>query len=196
MTSTDQTRRGSTSLAPQCLILFLLLTFNPRNPFLKMTSVGAVTKQIAALEISSKPNTTRPTGTTHQKKPSQNGQNVTKLLSKFAAPPPPAGVQKPTTTSSIPAKPSTRSASPTKATAKAVPAPAPSAQYTIDIGRYDGGFEIDNENRGERVYGEAAEQLALDSSVSRFVAALCPSQAVTLICCPRPAGTARHANGA
>lgn len=40
-------------------------------------------------------------------------------------------------------------------------------QPSIDIGQYDGGLEIENEKRGERVYGEAAEELALDSSTSR-----------------------------
>ncbi|KIP04241.1 hypothetical protein PHLGIDRAFT_31450 [Phlebiopsis gigantea 11061_1 CR5-6] len=132
-----------------------------------MTSIGQVTRQIAALEISSKPNTTRPTGATHQKKPSQSGQNVSKLLSKFAAPNPfPAPVQKSTSSSTIPTKSSARPPSPTKAP----PPPPPSAptQPAIDIGRYDGGFEIDNESRGEKVYGEAAEQLALDSSVARY----------------------------
>lgn len=130
-----------------------------------MTSVSQVTKQIAALEISSKPNTTRQVGATHQKKPSQNGQNVSKLLSKFAAPNPfPSAVQKSSSSSPIPTKSSARPPSPTKAAPP--PAAAPS-QPTIDIGRYDGGFEIDNESRGEKVYGEAAEQLALDSSVAR-----------------------------
>ena len=38
----------------------------------------------------------------------------------------------------------------------------------MDIGQYDGGLEIENEKRGERVYGEAAEDLALDSSISRY----------------------------
>lgn len=37
----------------------------------------------------------------------------------------------------------------------------------IDIGKYDGGLELDNESRGERVYGQAAEELALNSSLSR-----------------------------
>jgi len=38
----------------------------------------------------------------------------------------------------------------------------------MDIGKYDGGLEIDNEKRGEKVYGKAAEDLALDSSVSEY----------------------------
>jgi len=37
----------------------------------------------------------------------------------------------------------------------------------VDIGKYDGGLELDNESRGERVYGQAAEELALNSSLSR-----------------------------
>ena len=46
--------------------------------------------------------------------------------------------------------------------------PTTSASKTpIDIGKYDGGLELDNESRGERVYGQAAEELALNSSLSR-----------------------------
>jgi hypothetical protein len=47
------------------------------------------------------------------------------------------------------------------------PAPAASNKPPIDIGKYDGGLELDNESRGERVYGQAAEELALNSSLSR-----------------------------
>ncbi|KAI0917560.1 Serine/threonine-protein kinase ark1 [Taiwanofungus camphoratus] len=128
-----------------------------------MTSVGSIARQLAALELSSKENTTRPA---HQKKPSQN--NVSKLLTKFAAPhpfPQSSAVAKKPSTTSLNGKHSLRPPSPAKPGAQSsTHAPA---QPTIDIGRYDGGFEIDNESRGEKVYGEAAEQLALDSSVSR-----------------------------
>ncbi|KAI1786844.1 kinase-like protein [Ganoderma leucocontextum] len=135
-----------------------------------MTSVNQLTRQISALEISSKPNTTRPATTQHQKKPSQT--NVSKLLSKYAAPNPiqgtaPTTLQKASSTNSIASKSSTttsRSVSPTRA-----PPTAPSAKpatATIDIGSYDGGFEIENETRGEAVTGAAAEELALDSSVA------------------------------
>jgi hypothetical protein len=136
-----------------------------------MASVGSVTRQIAALEISSKQNgVTKSAPTGHVKKGSQNGQNVSKLLSKFAQPNPfPPGIQKATSSnssSSIASK-VTRPASP----AKPPPAPKPvapqEAQPKVDIGRYDGGFEIDNETRGEKVHGEAAEHLALDSSIAR-----------------------------
>lgn len=138
-----------------------------------MTSLGQITRQLSALEISSKPNTTRPP--THQKKPSQ--PNVSKLLSKYAAPNPfPASstLQKAATTTTTTTNKSTtaRPASPTRpATAQS----SQSSQYSqssqsskpaFDIGRYDGGFEIENETRGEVVTGEAAAELALDSSVA------------------------------
>ena len=40
----------------------------------------------------------------------------------------------------------------------------------MQLGAYDGGLELENASRGEIVYGEAAEELALDSSISRLVA--------------------------
>jgi hypothetical protein len=40
------------------------------------------------------------------------------------------------------------------------------ASAPIDIGSYDGGFERENESRGQLVSGEAAIDLALDSSIS------------------------------
>ena len=129
------------------------------------TSVRSVTQQLAALELSKKQPTTTSTRSTHAKQPSQT--NVTKLLTKFAAPNPfPASKMN---TSSLRHPITTTTTSDTK------PHPAPpspgkgSTQPGLDIGRYDGGFEIDNEKRGEKVYGEAAEELALDSSVSRYV---------------------------
>src|SRR3984957_15044919 len=127
-----------------------------------MTSIGLVTRKIAALEISSNNSTTdsdsRLTQTT--KLPSQT--NVKKLLTKFAAPHPypkpiqPSSLRNPTPSQSAPPS---RPPSPGKG----------STEPGIDIGRYDGGFEIDDEVRGEKVYGEAAEDLALDSSVARYV---------------------------
>lgn len=144
----------------------------------RMASINAVTRQIAALEISSKPNTqgstaARGAGTgagtgTHQKKPSQSGTNVARLLFKFAPP-------STTTSTAGGSKPSTaattvkhRPASPTKI-APPAPTPAPTAHKThaVDIGRYDGGLELDDEQRGTKVTGAAAEELALDSSVAR-----------------------------
>ena len=147
-----------------------------------MTTIGQVTRQIAALEISSKPNTqgtTRPTGATHKKTNSQNGTNVSKLLSKFASTTShTAGHTKTTSThtttshthasthatTSTTATTKSRPASPTKAAAAP---PKHQPQHAFDIGTYDGGLELDNESRGEKVTGEAAEDLALDSSVAR-----------------------------
>jgi aurora kinase len=126
-----------------------------------MATVGSVTRQIAALEISNK-KTAPPSSLSnstirslHTKQPSQT--TVSKLLTKFAAPNPfPNASNKPTQPSSL--------RNPTQASKQ----PESNAtQPPIDIGRYDGGLEIDNEKRGEEVFGEAAEELALDSSVSR-----------------------------
>ncbi|KAG1751041.1 kinase-like protein [Suillus lakei] len=121
-----------------------------------MASIGAVTKQIAALEISSKKHqqSSRPG---HTKQPSQT--NVAKLLTKYAAPHPPTA--KPTQPSAL------RNQTNTNAPARTSRAVTPSeSQPALDIGKYDGGLELDNEKRGEKVFGEAAEALALDSSVS------------------------------
>ncbi|RDB24664.1 Serine/threonine-protein kinase ark1 [Hypsizygus marmoreus] len=132
-----------------------------------MASVGSITRQIEALEISGggKNLPTAPSSSSirplHTKQPSQT--NVAKLLTKFAAPNPfpnskaahpPSSLRHPT------------QALPTKQQAPAGIANA-TTQASIDIGKYDGGLEIDEEKRGEVVYGEAAEDLALDSSVSR-----------------------------
>ncbi len=140
-----------------------------------MTSINAVTRQIATLEISSKPNTqhntARTAGSTHQKKPSQNGPHVAKILSKFAAPQPFTAGQTKVTATSV-ATTTTTTTTTTTAKARSASPAKPSAppvrkQPAIDIGSYDGGLELDNENRGEKVTGEAAEALALDSSVAR-----------------------------
>lgn len=37
----------------------------------------------------------------------------------------------------------------------------------LDIGRYDGGLDLENDRRGSTVSGEAAQQLALDSSIGK-----------------------------
>ncbi|KAH8085957.1 kinase-like protein [Cristinia sonorae] len=129
-----------------------------------MASINSVTRQLGALEISSKPNTQAAPGRpTHQKKPSQNTGNVSKLLTKFAAPHPfPAASHNKTgSVSSVhTGKQNVRPPSPVKTV------PSAPRQPTIDIGHYDGGFEKENEKRGEKVYGAAAEELALDSSVA------------------------------
>ena len=151
-----------------------------------MTSIGAVTRQIAALEISSKQNTTTTTTTAaakvkpaHQKQPSQT--NVSKLLTKFAAPNVPKPAPKPilkhkASSSKIPTSQSTTAT--TTTTAAKSKQTSSAAQPEIDIGRYDGGFEIENETRGQVVHGEAAKQLALDSSILGSV----PRQETAALC--------------
>ncbi|KAF8316971.1 kinase-like protein [Cantharellus anzutake] len=52
-------------------------------------------------------------------------------------------------------------------TSTKMPAPSASSQSDVDIGRYDGGFERDNERRGSTVSGEASAMLNLDSSTSQ-----------------------------
>jgi hypothetical protein len=99
-----------------------------------MASIGAVTKQIAALEISAKKHhqTSRPG---HAKQPSQT--NVAKLLTKYAAPNPPT---------SKPAQPSAlRNQTDVNAPAKTTKVTTPSEpKPSLDIGKYDGGLELDN----------------------------------------------------
>lgn len=46
-------------------------------------------------------------------------------------------------------------------------APGPSPMAAVELGDYDGGLEAENLIRGEVVYGEAAQSLALNSSQSR-----------------------------
>ncbi|KAJ6519182.1 kinase-like protein [Mycena sanguinolenta] len=119
-----------------------------------MATVGSVTRQIAALELSEPSSRSiapsssiaRPT---HTKTASQ--PNVAKLLTKFAAP----------------------NLNPSQSSANLPPPPprknkdAAVTQLPVDIGRYDGGLELENEERGELVSGDAAAELALDSSLSR-----------------------------
>ncbi|TFY66164.1 hypothetical protein EVG20_g4918 [Dentipellis fragilis] len=138
-----------------------------------MTSIGAVTRQIAALEISSKQNTAKPTKPNHQKTSSQT--SVAKLATKFNSS---SSIHSSSSSSSLKtlhkkgvASTSSLSklptAAPATASTKATPAHSKTAsQSEIDIGHYDGGFEIENEKRGEPVHGEAAQELALDSSVN------------------------------
>ena len=98
-----------------------------------MTTVAAVTRQMSALDLTSK--------------------------------------KQPSSTKAQPV--STKAQPPTKAQPASTKAQPPPTKITLkpnmDIGKYDGGFELDNEKRGEKVYGEAAEALALDSSVSGYV---------------------------
>lgn len=122
-----------------------------------MTSVSSLARQMSALDISNK----KPTAASSSKPPlmKQPSQpNVAKLLTKFAAPNPF------TNPSNKPANPSSLR-NPIGGSQSSKPVHA--THSSIDIGNYDGGLELDNEKRGEPVYGQAAEELALNSSLSR-----------------------------
>lgn len=165
-----------------------------------MTSIDSVTRKIAALELSSKQNTsgasnptlpTKPARTGHQKAASQT--KVAALLTKLS---PPAPFPESKSTGALGAH--TKGAASTSSLAATAKAPKPAAKVAapqdFDIGHYDNGFERDNEKRGSVVSGEAAKVLALDSSVSGYVLLhgdLCGSCELTLY-------TARgqHVNGA
>src|SRR6185369_9496749 len=96
----------------------------------------------------------------HHKQPSQT--NVAKLLTKYAAPNPFSNPKPPHPPSSL--------RNPANIQAHSVnTATGATTQPTVDIGKYDGGLEIEDEKRGEVVTGEAAEALALDSSTSKSV---------------------------
>ncbi|KAH9019452.1 kinase-like protein [Lactarius pseudohatsudake] len=130
-----------------------------------MASIGSVTRQIAALEISAKQN-----GATKPTRPlKMAGQtSVSKLLTKFTAPNPfPDPKLKPLAKP----KPGSATQSSTKQSASTPQKPMatqkPLTEAELNIGKYDGGFEIENEKCGEAIQGEAARELALDSSVSR-----------------------------
>lgn len=165
-----------------------------------MTSVGAVARQIAALEISSKKQgtTTTTSSTTasssssssslrslHTKKPSQA---LGKQLAFAAAPHPLRSNTKPPQPSSLRHNTTapTRAASVDDATPQSSQLPQPPKPQQQkpkpifdDIGGYDGGLERDEERRGEPVFGEAAIALALDSSVARYVFYLTHTPAVS-----------------
>ena len=133
-----------------------------------MATIGAVTRQIAALEISAKQNGASKHSRPLQKTGSQN--NVSKLLTKFAAPHPFPDPKAKPSVKTVPPKPANstaHSAAKQPAPASQKPPSKPAADRELDIGKYDGGFEIENEKRDEAVEGEAAQELALDSSVSR-----------------------------
>lgn len=137
-----------------------------------MATIGSVTRQIAALEISNKQN--KPTTSTssragHSKQASQ--EKVTKLLTKFSAPNPFSN-SKPAQGSSLrhPTNAPNQHAASSSASSSKSNLAKSAVQPPLDIGTYDGGLETENEKRGEKVYGEAAEELALDSSVSGYVA--------------------------
>ncbi|KAL0960909.1 hypothetical protein HGRIS_005918 [Hohenbuehelia grisea] len=136
-----------------------------------MASVKSLTSQISALDINKKSasSSLRPT---HAKHPSQGSTG--KLLTKYGAANAGSthGILKQTNPSSLRHPTAITNATTVNTTATTTTSRPPSpgrdaARMGLDIGRYDGGLETENEKRGEKVYGEAAQELALDSSVSR-----------------------------
>lgn len=153
-------------------------------------SVDSVTRQLSGMDINPKkalPSSTSSSKLGHSKQPSQ--QNVAKLLSKYAAPNPPnpsglssaassnnvaqpsAAMAKLKATSSQPSLRNLTNAPNSKSTAAAGTTakirehpPAEGSTQPIDIGTYDGGLEREYARRGSTISGEAAQDLALDSS--------------------------------
>jgi hypothetical protein len=113
--------------------------------------------QIAALEISAKQN-----GATKPTRPLQktNSQSSVSKLTKFAAPHPfpnpklKPSAAKPKTTQSATKQSTSTSHKKTAASSK-----PPLTEAELDIGKYDGGFEIENEKCGKAIQGEAALEL-------------------------------------
>jgi hypothetical protein len=182
------------------------LLYLPHSQFklTTMTTVASIARQLTNLDLNA--TKTNPQSQHHQQQPNRTQTalakhptqpNVTKLLTKYAAPHPfngnpssnkPVFTAKPVANNKLAAtnkppvhtKPTHATATNNHGTTKSLkpsilkPAPAPvftkplSVKPPIDIGKYDGGFEIDDEKRGEKVYGEAAEDLALDSSMHEY----------------------------
>ena len=159
-----------------------LCGYQPSQRTSLMDPVSSVTRQIAAFEISSKTaasSSSNPAAPTLQsKKPHQT--NVSRLLTKFGAPNPFPDV-------------TNKSTLPSSVRQGTQPSKQPRSHLSIDIGRYDGGLEIDNDKRGAEVYGKAAEELALDSSVSQYVASFPKTRNQTQY--PPHLGNIRHGIG-
>ncbi|GLB45201.1 putative protein kinase superfamily protein [Lyophyllum shimeji] len=128
-----------------------------------MDPIDAITGRIGKLDIKT---TGAISGSNSAARPLQPSQsNISKLLSKYAAPNPNSKT-KPTPPASSLRHPVAQQAGPS-GSSRTGTAPAAATPSRIDIGKYDGGLETENDKRGQVVSGEAAEDLALDSSVSR-----------------------------
>ncbi|THV04160.1 other/AUR protein kinase [Dendrothele bispora CBS 962.96] len=144
-----------------------------------MATLDSVRWQLAALDISNKnpSNPARPP--LHSKQPSQTIAANARLRTTYAAPNPTATSSNtknkpPVTSFSSNASQPQPSAIHTKTSATKTrgqtPLPPPRTaeiMQSLNIGNYDGGLEKENEKRGEKVYGEAAKDLELDSSSAR-----------------------------
>ena len=145
---------------------------------MSQSSLTSIVRGVAGMDISQGDIKPMPFIPSHKSTHSQSSQrtisrqnSVSKLLTKYAKPHPfqPApssqssvvrmaiASQGPAHQSQI--QPSTGRSLPSKE------AKAPA--NTLDIGQYDGGFEAETaEGRGQAVFGEAAKELALDSSLA------------------------------
>lgn len=136
---------------------------------LHMASVASLTRQLSGLELSNKPSSTaRPT---HSKQPSGSGQKVAGLRSKFSAPSAPGSAQSKSklTSSALRNQTNINTEKPQPEPQQKAQEKPPSPSSQINIGDYDGGLELDNEKKDEDITGDAAEELALDSSTARYV---------------------------
>jgi hypothetical protein len=123
-----------------------------------MANIGSVTRQLAGMDINASKKQPTASGSRPGHLKQASSSNLSKLLSK-------------NTGSNPPIQPLTKSKSTTSVrNPEQQQRPAPPSGGTtrpaLDIGNYDGGLEIENEKRGEPVFGQAAQELALDSSVS------------------------------
>ena len=143
-------------------------------------TMNKLTKAVSELEINERDSDgDKPQRPTHKHQHSSG--SMAKLLTKYAAPVPTQHSQgtnaalrmalttQPTNYTHVPK--GIRPVSSTSNLKSQIPSPKKPTTATkhsqIDIGKYDGGLELENDKRGSAVSGEAALQLALDSSVGR-----------------------------
>ncbi|KZS93722.1 kinase-like protein [Sistotremastrum niveocremeum HHB9708] len=143
------------------------------------TQVAGLTKAVHDLSITDngtkQPKERSNIRPTH--KPTSSTSSITKLLSKHAAPHPFSASAGSGTTAGnrIALGPHASSTNLLKKSSQIslksqIPSPVKVVKKTtplVDIGKYDGGLEADNVERGEKVYGDAAKELALDSSYGK-----------------------------
>lgn len=143
--------------------------------------MNKLTKAVSELELNDGDENQQPRRPTHNKQYS-TGQ-MAKLLTKFAAPVPTQQSQATVTNAAVRMALTTQPTNFTHVPKGVRPVssasnlrtqiPSPKKPTTVnklthlDIGKYDGGLELENESRGSAVSGEAAQQLALDSSIGR-----------------------------
>ncbi|KAF8508942.1 kinase-like protein [Hysterangium stoloniferum] len=152
---------------------------------MSQASLSSLVHGVASMDISQDESKIRAFVPTHKPTNSQNSQkslgrqnSVTKLLTKYAKPNPfqPAPSSQSNAVRMAIASQAQAQGRPLAPSSTvnqlqpptAPPSPSKEAKevaQSLDIGRYDGGFEVENaEGRGEVISGDAAKELALDSS--------------------------------